>query len=73
MMEQEWHQECQMLLHPEQPFIDSTKFTLSQPASTCPQCKSLFVGIKIYRLLVGSTSWQMWFFAKIQLVFAIHY
>lgn len=40
IMEQEWHQECQMLLHPEQPFIDSTKLTLSQPASTCPKCQS---------------------------------
>ena len=40
MMEQEWHQECQMLLHPEQPLIDQSKLTLSQPASTCPQCKS---------------------------------
>jgi leader peptidase (prepilin peptidase)/N-methyltransferase len=40
MMEQEWHQECQMLLHPEQPFIDESKLTLSKPASTCPQCKT---------------------------------
>lgn len=38
MMEQEWHQECQMLLHPEQPIIDPSKLTLSQPASTCPKC-----------------------------------
>ena len=40
MMEQEWHQECQMLLHPEQPIIDQSKLTLSQPASTCPKCKT---------------------------------
>ena len=40
MMEQEWHQECQMLLHPEQALIDESKITLSQPASTCPQCKT---------------------------------
>jgi len=40
MMEQEWHQECQMLLHPEQPLIDESKLTLSKPASTCPQCKT---------------------------------
>lgn len=39
MMEQEWHNECQFLLHPEQPIIDQTKFTLSQPASACPQCQ----------------------------------
>ncbi len=38
MMEKEWHNECQMLLHPEKPIIDETKFTLSQPASTCPKC-----------------------------------
>ena len=40
MMEQEWHHECQMLLHPEQPIIDETKLTLSKPASTCPKCQS---------------------------------
>ena len=40
MMEQEWHQECQMLLHPEQPIIDEEKLTLSKPASTCPKCNS---------------------------------
>ena len=40
MMEQEWHQECQMLLHPEQPIIDEDKLTLSKPASTCPKCHS---------------------------------
>ncbi|WP_302885508.1 A24 family peptidase [Acinetobacter sp. Z1] len=40
MMEQEWHQECQMLLHSEQPIIDEHQLTLSQPASTCPKCKS---------------------------------
>ena len=40
MMEQEWHQECQMLLHPEQAVIDHEKLTLSQPASTCPKCKT---------------------------------
>ena len=40
MMQQEWHNECQMLLHPEQPIIDDSKLTLSQPASTCPKCKT---------------------------------
>ncbi|WP_338561334.1 prepilin peptidase [Acinetobacter sp. KS-LM10] len=40
MMEQEWQQECTMLLHPEQAIIDESKLTLSQPASTCPQCKT---------------------------------
>lgn len=39
MMEQEWHQECTMLLHPEHAIIDESKLTLSKPASTCPQCK----------------------------------
>jgi leader peptidase (prepilin peptidase)/N-methyltransferase len=40
MMEQGWHHECQILLHPEQPIIDETKLTLSKPASTCPKCQS---------------------------------
>ena len=39
MMEQEWHTECQMLLHPEQAIIDHEKLTLSKPASTCPKCQ----------------------------------
>ena len=38
IMEQEWQQECQMLLHPEQALIDHSKLTLSKPASTCPKC-----------------------------------
>lgn len=38
MMQQEWHNECQMLIHPEHPIIDDSKLTLSQPASTCPKC-----------------------------------
>lgn len=40
MMEQEWRQDCQMLLHPEQVLIDQSKLTLSKPASTCPKCHS---------------------------------
>ena len=40
MMEQEWRQDCQMLLHPEQALIDQSKLTLSKPASTCPKCQS---------------------------------
>ncbi len=38
MMEQEWRQDCQLLLHPEQAIIDETKITLSKPDSTCPKC-----------------------------------
>ena len=38
IMEQEWHQECQLLLHPEKPMIDQKKLTLSHPNSTCPHC-----------------------------------
>ena len=41
MMEQEWRNDCQMLLHPEQAIIDESKISLSQPASTCPKCHSL--------------------------------
>lgn len=40
MMEQEWRQDCQLFLHPEQPIIDESKITLSKPASTCPKCKT---------------------------------
>ena len=40
MMEQEWQQECHILLHPEQPIIDQEKLSLSKPASACPQCHS---------------------------------
>ena len=41
MMEQEWRQDCQILLHPEQAIIDETKITLSKPDSTCPKCQTL--------------------------------
>lgn len=40
MMEQEWRQDCQMFLHPDQAIIDEDKLTLSKPASTCPKCKT---------------------------------
>ena len=40
MMQQEWQQECQMLLHPDQAIIDREKLTLSQPPSRCPKCQS---------------------------------
>ena len=40
MMEQEWRQDCQFLLHPEQVIIDETKITLSKPDSTCPKCQT---------------------------------
>ena len=38
MMEQDWQQECQMLLNPEHPIIEHEKLTLSKPASSCPEC-----------------------------------
>ncbi|WP_445114823.1 prepilin peptidase [Acinetobacter sp. WZC-1] len=40
MMEQEWQQECQLLLHPDQPIIEHQKLSLSRPVSTCPACNS---------------------------------
>lgn len=40
MMEKEWKQDCQMLLHPDQAYIDAEKLTLNHPASTCPKCKA---------------------------------
>lgn len=39
MMEQDWQQECQMLLNPELPIIEHEKLTLSKPASSCPACQ----------------------------------
>ena len=61
IMEQEWHQECQMLLHPEQPFIDSTKLT--QPAcfdlSKVPIPYPLVSKYTYHQL--DHSSWQMWF------------
>ncbi|WP_162900640.1 prepilin peptidase, partial [Acinetobacter pittii] len=44
MMEKEWRQEwqaeCQLLASSQQIVIDEEKLSLSQPASTCPQCKT---------------------------------
>jgi leader peptidase (prepilin peptidase) / N-methyltransferase len=40
ILEQEWHQDCQLLLHPDQPVIDTQKLTLSHPHSTCPSCQT---------------------------------
>lgn len=44
MMEKEWRQEwqaeCQLLAGSQQIVIDEEKLSLSQPASTCPQCKT---------------------------------
>ena len=40
MMEQEWRNDCQLFLHPEQPVIDESKLSLSKPASTCPKCQT---------------------------------
>ncbi|TXJ09304.1 MAG: prepilin peptidase [Acinetobacter sp.] len=39
IMQQEWQQECHFYLHPEQPLPEQSKYTLSTPASTCPQCQ----------------------------------
>lgn len=39
IMQQEWEQECQSFLHPEQPLVQTEKLTLSTPASTCPKCQ----------------------------------
>ena len=38
MMQQGWRNECQVFLHPEQPFEPEPDLTLSRPASTCPSC-----------------------------------
>lgn len=46
IIEQQWHTECQLLLHPEQPIIDHEKLSLSSPPSTCPNCHT---GIRWYQ------------------------
>lgn len=38
IMQQQWQQECQLLLHPEQAIIDQEKLSLSSPSSNCPHC-----------------------------------
>ena len=38
MMQQGWRTECQLFLHPEQPFSPEPAITLSRPASSCPAC-----------------------------------
>jgi leader peptidase (prepilin peptidase)/N-methyltransferase len=38
MMQQGWRNECQLFLHPEQPFSPEPAMTLSRPASSCPSC-----------------------------------
>lgn len=40
IMQQEWQQECQMLLDPAHPILDEEKLSLSHPASHCPKCHS---------------------------------
>ncbi|WP_440570364.1 prepilin peptidase, partial [Streptococcus agalactiae] len=37
---QEWHAECQLLAGSQLIVIDEEKLSLSQPASTCPKCKT---------------------------------
>lgn len=39
MMEQQWKNECQYLLHPEQNFEPAPNITLSFPSSRCPKCQ----------------------------------
>ena len=38
MMEQQWKNECQLLLHPETVIDNHESMTLSRPASRCPHC-----------------------------------
>ncbi|WOE30616.1 MULTISPECIES: A24 family peptidase [unclassified Acinetobacter] len=40
IMQQEWQQECHLLLHPEQVIIDPAKLSLSTPPSSCPHCQT---------------------------------
>jgi len=38
MMERQWQQECQHVLHPEQPPEELPVYNLAVPASACPDC-----------------------------------
>lgn len=38
MMQQGWRNECQLFLHPDQPFSPEPAMTLSRPVSSCPSC-----------------------------------
>ena len=51
MMEQEWHTECQMLLHPEQPIIDHEKLKVPNENSLVSKypCNQL-----------AGITWEMW-------------
>ncbi|MBF7688378.1 prepilin peptidase [Acinetobacter rathckeae] len=40
IMEQAWQNECQMLLHPNEPIIEHEKLSLNMPRSHCRGCKS---------------------------------
>ena len=40
IMQQEWQQECQLLLNPDTPIIAQQKLSLSHPASHCPKCQT---------------------------------
>ncbi|MBF7686298.1 prepilin peptidase [Acinetobacter sp. B10A] len=41
IMEQAWRNECQMLLHPENPHIEHDKLSLNTPRSHCRGCKKV--------------------------------
>lgn len=38
ILEQEWTEECQAFLHPDEAFPEQEKISLSYPASSCPHC-----------------------------------
>ena len=40
ILKREWHNECQLFLHADNPQLDHSKFTLSFPRSKCPTCES---------------------------------
>ena len=40
IMQQEWQQECQLLLHPDTTINAQQRLSLSQPASHCPKCNT---------------------------------
>lgn len=40
ILKKDWHNECQLFLHPENPELITDKLTLSFPHSRCPECKT---------------------------------
>ena len=40
ILKKDWHNDCQLFLHPDNPQLNNEKLTLSFPHSRCPECKT---------------------------------